>query len=369
MNYEREDDILSSGEVEELVCQGLYPAEPCESSPICVESPTEYPEIELNEEDLARIDMAGNSDTSTPALAPSSPEPIIGPMTYANTLRDAAKKATGFYPRLWQIAVAWAVYYGTRDALVVAGTGYGKTLPFVLNLFLNSAIIVWIVSPLNYIEMDQLYDNAPGVNEGNRGRGISGHNILDRVNDGVEQAASNTWFAWAETGFRPLYATVGNLRRLLPLGTSALAATATANKEVRASIQKVLAFRPNPYVANLGNFRSNLIHIVHHLKGAAGAVKEILHYFPSTTDLPMSLIFVNYRDVEQLVLRTLWDYVDPSMRGRIHFYHAFRSNFGKKVLAEGFRHKVFRILICTESLTMGADFIITKLFDVAMRRL
>lgn len=158
--------------------------------------------------------------------------------------------------------------------------------------------------------------------------------------------------SWAESGFRPLYATVGQLRQLLPPGTPALATTATANKEVRANIQKVLAFRPNPYVANLGNFRSNLIHIVHRLKGAAGAVKEILHYFPSTTDLPISLIFVNSRAIGQLILHTLWEYVDPSMRGRIHFYHAFRGNFGKEILAEGFRSGTFRILICTESLTM-----------------
>jgi ATP-dependent DNA helicase RecQ len=48
--------------------------------------------------------------------------------------------------------------------------------------------------------------------------------------------------SWAEAGFQPLYVTVGNLCCLLPVRTPALAATATANNEVRASIQKVLAF-------------------------------------------------------------------------------------------------------------------------------
>ncbi|KDN37036.1 hypothetical protein RSAG8_10389, partial [Rhizoctonia solani AG-8 WAC10335] len=158
MNYEGEDNILTSEEVEELACRGLYPAEPRELqlSPMRADSPIEYPEIEYTEKDLANIDGIGDSDTSTPTPAPSLPQPLIGPMTYTDTLREAAKKATGFYPRPWQIAVAWAVYYGTRDALVVAGTDYGKSLPFVLNLFLSSAMIVWIVSPLNYIEMEQV---------------------------------------------------------------------------------------------------------------------------------------------------------------------------------------------------------------------
>jgi Lhr-like helicase len=92
--------------------------------------------------------------------------------------------------------------------------------------------------------------------------------------------------------------------------------------------------------------------MVHHLKGAAGAVKEILHYFPSKTDLPVSLIFVNSRTMGQLIHQTLWEYIDPSVRGQIHFYHAFRGSFAKEVLEEGFRTGVFCVLICTESLTM-----------------
>jgi bloom syndrome protein len=120
----------------------------------------EHPELELTDKELTRIDNIDNSDigvintASAPVLSSPSP-PTIGPLTYAEALRVATKRATGFYPHAWQIAVAWAVYHGTCDALVVAGTGYGKTLPFILNLFLDSALIVWIVSPLNYIEMEQ----------------------------------------------------------------------------------------------------------------------------------------------------------------------------------------------------------------------
>ncbi|CAE6448573.1 unnamed protein product [Rhizoctonia solani] len=351
MNYEVEEDILSRDEIKELARQGLYPGEQREPSPTHPESPIEYPELELTDEDLTRIDEIDNSDigaiNTTPAPVPSLPSPpIIGPLTYTEALRVATKRATGFYPRAWQIALAWALYHGTCDALVVAGTGYGKTLPFILNLFLDSALLVWIVSPLNYIEMEQakVFTNwglraiavnsmtmRPGLIKdiesgkfqvvissiesmmaSNKLRPTLGSRKLAKRRQLLVLDEAHCVSSWAEAGFRPLYATVGNLRCLLPVGTPALATTATANNEVHASIQKVLAFRPGPYIANLGNFCSNLIHMVHHLKGAAGAVKEILHYFPSKTDLPVSLIFVNSRTMGQLVHQTLWEYIDPS---------------------------------------------------------
>jgi superfamily II DNA helicase RecQ len=162
--------------------------------------------------------------------------------------------------------------------------------------------------------------------------------------------------SWSESDFRLLYATVGQLRRILPIGTSVLAATATANRLIRASIQNALAFWVNPYIVNKGNFRANLIHTVHRMKGSEGAVGEVLQYFPSKTDLPLALVFVNSRSTGQKVLKTLTDYVDPSMRGSIHLYHAHLDDFLKKVLTDGFRSKKFRVLVSTESLTMVCSY-------------
>ncbi|KAG8772240.1 hypothetical protein FRC12_003190 [Ceratobasidium sp. 428] len=39
--------------------------------------------------------------------------------------------------------------------LVITGTGYEKTLPLVVNCFLQSDVTVWIVSSLNCIEIEQ----------------------------------------------------------------------------------------------------------------------------------------------------------------------------------------------------------------------
>ncbi|GAB1527015.1 hypothetical protein RhiTH_010190 [Rhizoctonia solani] len=149
MGYKAEEDILLQDEIEELALQGLYPGEQ-----------REYPGLKLTDEDLTRIDKIDDLDmgaiNTAPAPVPSPPSPpIIGPLTYTKALQVANKRANGFYPCVWQIALAWALYRRACDALLVAGTGYGKTLPLIPNLFLDPELIVWIVSPLNYIEMEQ----------------------------------------------------------------------------------------------------------------------------------------------------------------------------------------------------------------------
>ncbi|KAG9074795.1 hypothetical protein FRC06_010452, partial [Ceratobasidium sp. 370] len=154
--------------------------------------------------------------------------------------------------------------------------------------------------------------------------------------------------SWSEAGFRPAYAMAGNLRRILPPETPVLAATAMANSAVQKSIKEVLGFGDNSHTENLGNYRPNIIHEVHRLAGAEKAVGEINQYFPSKTELPIALIFVDSRPLGQTVLHSLRNYVDPSVRGQIQIYHSYRSNFAKRVLTEGFKKEVVRVL--------GADF-------------
>ncbi|CUA73352.1 hypothetical protein RSOLAG22IIIB_10736 [Rhizoctonia solani] len=95
MDYEGADNILSLDGIGGLARQGMYPAEPRESSEMRADSPTEHPEMDFTEEDLARIDKAGDLDVNAPAPTPSPPLPFVGPLTYSDTLREAAKKKLG----------------------------------------------------------------------------------------------------------------------------------------------------------------------------------------------------------------------------------------------------------------------------------
>jgi superfamily II DNA helicase RecQ len=55
----------------------------------------------------------------------------------------------------WQIDVSEALLLGL-DCSVIAGTGAGKTMPFVMPLFIESEKIMIVISLLNVLEEDQV---------------------------------------------------------------------------------------------------------------------------------------------------------------------------------------------------------------------
>ena len=57
--------------------------------------------------------------------------------------------------REWQLDVAECLLLGV-DCEVIAATGAGKTLPFVLPLLARPDTIVIILSPLDALELDQV---------------------------------------------------------------------------------------------------------------------------------------------------------------------------------------------------------------------
>ena len=63
----------------------------------------------------------------------------------------------GKTPYDWQLDAAEALFLGL-DCIVVARTGAGKTIPFVLPLFVQHSRnkLVLIISPLNALETDQV---------------------------------------------------------------------------------------------------------------------------------------------------------------------------------------------------------------------
>lgn len=72
-------------------------------------------------------------------------------------MSDGCLECKGFRPHSWQLDVAEAVLLGL-DTVLIAGTGSGKTLPFVLPLFADKTGYskVIIVSTLNELEKEQV---------------------------------------------------------------------------------------------------------------------------------------------------------------------------------------------------------------------
>ncbi|KZT67037.1 P-loop containing nucleoside triphosphate hydrolase protein [Daedalea quercina L-15889] len=72
-------------------------------------------------------------------------------------ITDVASDAfDGKEPYNWQVAVCEAILLGL-DCIVIAGTGAGKTMPFVMPLLVDETKrkMVVIISPLNELEEDQ----------------------------------------------------------------------------------------------------------------------------------------------------------------------------------------------------------------------
>ena len=61
----------------------------------------------------------------------------------------------GTDPFEWQLDVTEAILLGL-DSVVIAGTGAGKTMPFMMPLLLDKAKKVIIVSPLKVLQADQV---------------------------------------------------------------------------------------------------------------------------------------------------------------------------------------------------------------------
>lgn len=85
---------------------------------------------------------------------PSDPS-LLDDDALGRLLVEETNKRTGFKPHDWQVRVAVAVIR-RKDVLCLAGTGFGKTLTFIMALFVCKKMVIWIVSPLNYIEEQQV---------------------------------------------------------------------------------------------------------------------------------------------------------------------------------------------------------------------
>lgn len=60
----------------------------------------------------------------------------------------------------WQLDVTEAILLGL-DSVVIAGTGAGKTIPFMLPLLLREDKMILILSPLKVLQRDQVSNDKP----------------------------------------------------------------------------------------------------------------------------------------------------------------------------------------------------------------
>ncbi|KAI0670266.1 P-loop containing nucleoside triphosphate hydrolase protein [Trametes maxima] len=314
-------------------------------------------------------------------------------MTRSRLREAVSQSCAGKLPYEWQLDVAEALVLGL-DTVLTAGTGAGKTMPFVMPLLLNKADkkMVIIISPLNELERDQARRfqemglAATAVNGEDYNMALHGdiqrgsfqvlvtspemclehehfsqfmhspefmRNVLYVVVDEAHCISQ-----WGDK-FRKLYGQLAKMRSYLGVRKPFLLASATFPPFVLHDVSLQLEFRESTtFYVNLGNNRPNITPIVHFLKAAKSSL-PILDFLVSNarpnTLLPRAIIFFNTRDLAFKAHRYLKDCVCKELTSQIDFLHAGRGQRSRKRTMRHFRTGQVRILCATEAAGMGMD--------------
>ncbi|KAJ3964339.1 P-loop containing nucleoside triphosphate hydrolase protein [Lentinula raphanica] len=310
-------------------------------------------------------------------------------------LRSEFTRVTGgLSAYTWQIDTAEAILLGL-DCSVIAGTGAGKTMPFIIPLFIEREKRVIIISPLNALEEDQAKRfkdmglRAVAVNGETWNRDIqtrlknNEYNVIitspDMAleHDPFRSLLSNTKLAqnilsivideahcisqWGEK-FRPIYQRLGTLRALVPAKVPFLATSATMQPTVLSEVCKVLHINPiDSFHINVGTDRPNIAWFVHRMKAAKSDLEALNFVLKKDrasneiTELIQTMVFFDDINVSLEALKHLRTHLPPDLRGQIAVYHSRRSSNSKRRVLEEFRSGKLKILLTTEAAGMGCD--------------
>ncbi|KAJ6601732.1 P-loop containing nucleoside triphosphate hydrolase protein [Mycena vulgaris] len=293
--------------------------------------------------------------------------------------RDAAKKAfgydsaktradmaAGFLPRFGRLPYPWQLDVGEAfilklDGVVIAGTGAGKTIPFMLPLLINPTKYVLIISPLKVLQHDQRFRkmkiSAAAVNGDTYSAELqeATANILGLIID--EAHCISQWGG----DFRKLYSLLDQLRGLLPLGTPVHAFSATLAPDALAEVCASLSINlGKAFFLNLGNDRPNITPSVVQMKSEAD-LDALNDHLPDPTtinspaDFPKMTIFTNSVKKTHKICQHVRKFYGSRFDENIAFLHAHRTRRAKRTVMRKFRQGKIRILVATEAAGMGAD--------------
>ncbi|KAJ6481357.1 P-loop containing nucleoside triphosphate hydrolase protein [Mycena vulgaris] len=311
------------------------------------------------------------------------------------TRRDLTRlfeKEYGKPPYDWQIDVSEAIILGL-DAVVIAGTGAGKTIPFMMPLLLHCEKFVLIISPLKVLQEDQA---ARFEAIGLAAAAVNGDTYTRQMKDALDKQSLNAiltspemcfthpgfrkWLRSEPTAqrllavivdeahcasqwegdFRPHYSMLNSPRTLLPVGRPVLATSATLNPEALRDICSNLNVDPDEsFYLNLGNDRPNITPSIVLMNSAKDydALDTVLPdpaTIQSIADAPKSLIFTHAIKKTQIICRHLRRLYSGDEIA-FDFLHAHRTAKAKRRVMKQFRKGKIKFLVATEAAGMEAD--------------
>ncbi|KAJ7619939.1 P-loop containing nucleoside triphosphate hydrolase protein [Mycena polygramma] len=293
----------------------------------------------------------------------------------------------------WQIDVTEAFTLGL-NVVLIAGTGAGKTIPFMMPLLLKRERYSLVISPLKILQEDQAKRfekiglKATAVNGDTYSRELQkelDQQMLNAVFTSpemcLEHEAFRKWLQDPVTGqralgtiideahcasqwggdFRPHYGQLNRLRAILPVGAPILAASATLSPSALKDLCSGLDLDlDEAFYLNLGNDCPNITPSVVEMNGA----KDYDAVFPhlpnpcdvhSVADLPKGAIFMNAVKKTQIMTKRLRRRYPNIPASAIDFLHSHRTAKAKRRVMRDFRKGKIKLLVATEAAGMGAD--------------
>ncbi|KAF8878327.1 P-loop containing nucleoside triphosphate hydrolase protein [Infundibulicybe gibba] len=301
----------------------------------------------------------------------------------------------GMDPYPWQVDVAEAVLLGL-DCTVIAGTGAGKTMPFVMPLFVEKKKVIIIISPLNSLEEDQAerfrkmgllsvaangetYDSTD-IEDGKYQVVLTSPEMCLK-HDGFRRLISSPAFAkricgivideahcitqWGEK-FRAEYSQLGTLRAFIPTTVPFLVTSATLMPQALAQVRLITHIAASSsYHLNLGVDRPNIAWSVRKMQGGKkdlASLDFLLLPKSIATDgqgleceLTSTMVFFNDINVAMSALQHLRNQLPSERSGEIAVYHSRRTTRAKKRTMSRYMAGSIKILLTTEAAGMGCD--------------
>ncbi|KAF4612582.1 hypothetical protein D9613_012725 [Agrocybe pediades] len=293
----------------------------------------------------------------------------------------------------YQVEAANVIVSRERDLCIVAPTGSGKSLTWVLPLLAQGKGISLVVVPFTSLGFQgEQRHSKTRIQSTFTHSGAAGPDVLERIALGGTMQIIYVCVEMLETPafarvlysesfqaqlsgiyideahvvhesytWRPAYTRLGHVRRIIGTSVPIICLSATFPKRYRDSLEAYAALRPSYHLINLGNHRPELSSIVARMRHDATSFLDLAFVLPSNAtqeSLKQAIIYCD--DLEMLTAMFWWfharlrEFELPI--SLLDILHSGLSEDHQLLCTEDFIRGKTRILLGSDKIGAGMDF-------------